>query len=145
MPVEGGRVRELDRQGEGHFGARRARDNGRRLDGHGGIDIEAASGAQIVSPVDGVIEDAGTTDAAQSGRRAIVIRTDDGHLFRIRYVAKNDQIAPNTRVEAGRTPIGTAVDNATLYPGAAGLTNHIHMEVMKDGRLRNPRPFMRRD
>ncbi|MFM7347215.1 MAG: hypothetical protein ACKO1J_17820 [Tagaea sp.] len=87
MPVEGGRIREIDAQGEGHFGARRMRPTG--PDGHRGIDIEAAPGARVVSPVDGVVyEPAGQRDDG-SGRRAIIIRTEDGHEFRVLYVSRH--------------------------------------------------------
>jgi murein DD-endopeptidase MepM/ murein hydrolase activator NlpD len=143
MPVAGGRIREIDAQGEGHFGARRVRPTGPA--GHGGIDIEAAPGAQVVSPVSGRIVDAPGQRDDGSGRRAIVIETEDGHRFVMRYVARDANLGPGTQVVAGRTPIGAAVDNRTLYPGAQGMTNHIHMEVHKGGRARNPRPFMRRD
>lgn len=143
MPVEGGRIREIDAQGEGHFGARRLRPSG--SGGHAGIDIEAAPGAQVVAPVSGRVvgDDPGAAD--RSGRRSITIETEDGHLFRVLYVSRDASLARNTPVVAGQTPLGTAIDNRTLYPRAAGMTNHIHMEVHKDGRPRNPRPFMRRD
>ncbi|MCM0021492.1 MAG: M23 family metallopeptidase [Tagaea sp.] len=143
MPVPGGRIREIDAQGEGHFGARRVRPTGPA--GHAGIDIEAAPGAQVVSPVDGVVVVPQGQPDDGTGRRAIVIRTDDGHQFRMLYVSRDANIRDGARVVAGQTTLGTAIDNRTLYPGAQGMTNHIHMEVHKNDRPRNPRPFMRRD
>jgi murein DD-endopeptidase MepM/ murein hydrolase activator NlpD len=142
MPVAGGRIREIDAQGEGHFGARRVRPAGPA--GHAGIDIEAAPGAQVVSPVDGVVVVPQGQPDDGTGRRAIVIRTDDGHQFRMLYVSRDANIRDGARVVAGQTTLGTAIDNRTLYPGAQGMTNHIHMEVHKNDRPRNPRPFMRR-
>ena len=35
-------------------------------------------------------------------------------------------------------------DNVQKYATTEGMTSHIHMEVIKDGRNRNPRPFLRR-
>lgn len=143
MPVPGGRVREIDAQGEGHFGARRLRPTG--PSGHGGLDIEAAPGAQVVSPVSGTVVGPVPGVEDRNGRRAILIETEDGHVFVMRYVARNAQLDSGAQVVAGETPLGTAIDNRTLYPNAQGMTNQIHMEVIKNGRQRNPRPFMRRD
>ncbi|MFM7346769.1 MAG: peptidoglycan DD-metalloendopeptidase family protein [Tagaea sp.] len=143
MPVEGGRIREIDAQGEGHFGARRMRPTG--PDGHRGIDIEAAPGARVVSPVDGVVRPPRPGAQDQGNQNLVVIETEDGHQFRVLYLSRDSNLRPGTKVIAGETPLGTAVDNRTLYPGAQGMTNHIHMEVHKNGRARNPRPFMRRN
>jgi hypothetical protein len=74
-----------------------------------------------------------------------VVQTDDGHEFHLLYVSRDASLKPGTQVKAGETPLGTAIDNRTLYPNAQGMTNHIHMEVIKDGRRRNPRHFIRRD
>jgi murein DD-endopeptidase MepM/ murein hydrolase activator NlpD len=95
MPVPGGRVREIDAQGEGHFGARRLRPTG--PSGHGGLDIEAAPGALVVSPVSGrIVEPSGRRNDG-SGRQAIVVQTDDGHEFHLLYVSRDACLKPETQ------------------------------------------------
>jgi murein DD-endopeptidase MepM/ murein hydrolase activator NlpD len=143
MPVEGGRIREPDAQGEGHSGARRndGTIENPRLRPHEGLDIEAAPGASVVSPVDGEIQEIRPN---ARGGGSITIRTRDGHDFIINYVHGIEGLTPGAQVRAGDTQIGTAADNRQRYSDARGMTNHIHMEVRKDDRRRNPRPFLRR-
>lgn len=140
-PFSGARVRGRDAYGEGCFGARR--DGGRRR--HLGVDLIAEPGALVTSPADGHL--AGTiepypNDPKKRGRLSGVrIRTDDGYQVRVLYV---DAIAMghagSAPIIAGETPIGRVQDLSSVYPpiGGGHMTNHIHVDVSKDGRFFDP-------
>jgi hypothetical protein len=136
-------VRGRDAYGEGHFGARR--DGGRRR--HLGVDLIAAP---VTSPADGHL--AGTiepypNDPAKRGRLSGVrIRTGDGYQVRVLYVDASAMgpipmgPAGSAPIIAGETPIGRVQDLSSVYPprGGGRMTNHIHVDVSKDGRFFDP-------
>jgi len=125
-PVPGAPIRGQDPAGAGHFGARR--DGGSRP--HEGVDIVAPPGTPIVAPVSGTVVKTDVepyTDPKHAGRyTGIDIKTDDGHIVRIFYVAPVDGLN-GKRVEKGETQIGQAQDFHQSHDKR--MTNHIHMEV----------------
>jgi murein DD-endopeptidase MepM/ murein hydrolase activator NlpD len=150
MPVQGAQFREADAQGEGHFGARRNRTpvegaNPRRfgyLEGHAGVDIAAQPGAAVVSPVDGTIREIRQNP---NGGGDVMIETQSGHRFVLRYNHSGLDLRRGAEVTAGQTAIGTVGDNLLRYPNARGITNHLHMEVERHGRRLNPHGALQRE
>jgi murein DD-endopeptidase MepM/ murein hydrolase activator NlpD len=143
-PIVGGKVRKPDGQGEGHFGANRG--TGRT---HMGVDIEAAPGAEVTSPVSGTVRGepfdpyANSRDPKLRGKvKAVKIQTDDGHLVDVLYVDPDANLKDRNRVTAGETVLGKAADMGGLYDGP--ITNHVHLQVRKNGRLRDPTAFLNR-
>jgi murein DD-endopeptidase MepM/ murein hydrolase activator NlpD len=131
-PVHDGTMRQCDGSpyGCGHFGARRMR-NGKPYS-HEGVDIAVPPGKPIYSPVAGTIIRNDIDPYGNGKFQGTSIRTDDGHVVRILYV--NSHLRKGTRVEPG-TPIGTAQDLSPAYPpvGKTRMTNHVHVEVIKNG------------
>ncbi len=125
-PVPGAPIRGQDAAGAGHFGARR--NGGSRP--HEGVDIVAPPGTPIVAPVSGTVVKTNVepyTDKQHAGRyTGIDIKTDDGHIVRIFYVAPVDGLN-GKRVEKGETQIGQAQDLHQSHDKS--MTNHIHMEL----------------
>jgi hypothetical protein len=111
---------------------------------HQGLDLKAEAGEIIRSPIDGVV----TRDGAAYRKgdpehhyRLIEIRGDgkwEGYSIKLLYVLG----FLSGRVEEGQ-PVGVAQDLRPRYPANARhkqpITNHIHMEVRKDGRVIDPR------
>ncbi len=137
-PVPGGRMRGDDGPpyGSGAFGAGRT---GRR---HEGVDIAVQPGETVVSPVSGTVsigdpygDDPKKRDIYQSVR----IKTEDGHVVKVFYVKPGEGIENGAAVKAGQ-PIGTAQDLSRVYPPRDGgrMTNHVHVEVWKGNRRKNP-------
>ncbi|MEK7245223.1 MAG: M23 family metallopeptidase [Pseudomonadota bacterium] len=137
-PIPGGRMRGNDGPpyGSGDFGSSR---EGRR---HAGVDIEAEPGTTVHSPVSGTIVgdpfDPYRRDPEKAGLyQAVTVRTDDGYQVQVFYV--DPTVRDGDRVSAGQ-PIGTAQDLSKAYPPRNGgrMTNHVHVEVRKNGRVKDP-------
>jgi murein DD-endopeptidase MepM/ murein hydrolase activator NlpD len=149
-PVVKPRVRGTDGYGGGWYGAPR------QSGPHKGVDIVAAPGETVRSPVLGRIEirpsDNGVynngswiepypDDVQKRGKlKGVGILTDDGHRVRVLYVDPDAVgLRPGQRVEIG-DPIGAAQNLSMVYrpkPGGA-MTNHIHVDVKKDGEFKDP-------
>ncbi|MBI4968518.1 MAG: hypothetical protein HZC25_10415 [Rhodospirillales bacterium] len=148
-PVPDGQIRRKDGYGEGHFGARRTKSDGSDYH-HQGVDIIVAPGKDIKSPVSGTVEGAPFDPYGKSGDKrkigvyqGITIRTEDGHRVRVMYI--DPAVEAGDKVEAGATKIGTAQDLAKVYPpkpNGEQMTNHIHVDVMKDGVFKDPTEAM---
>ena len=137
-PVPGGRIRGDDGPpyGSGDFGASRG---GRR---HDGVDVEAEPGTSVVSPVSGRVTIGDPYDDDPVKRRiyqSVRIETEDGSVVKVFYVKPGAAIQNGVLVKAGQ-PIGTAQDLSKIYPPKDGgrMTNHVHVEVWKNDRRRNP-------
>jgi murein DD-endopeptidase MepM/ murein hydrolase activator NlpD len=148
-PVHNGTLRPHDGYGKGHYGAgRKRKKNGVEYsDTHKGIDIAVNPGKPVYSPVKGTVESVDIEPYPNDPRKkgmytGVSIRTDDGALVRVLYV--NRHVRAGTRVEAG-TPIGTAQDLSKAYPPTAKgkMTNHVHVDVKKNGVYYNPSRLMK--
>jgi len=73
--------------------------------------------------------------------KAVKIQTDDGHIVDVLYVDPDTSLKPDQRVVAGQSKLGTTADMGKLYGGP--ITNHVHLQVRKDGRLRDPTSFLK--
>lgn len=121
--------RQRDRFGSGQFHA--SRDHGSRP--HQGLDIVAAAGEQIFSPIDGtVVRDAQPYPNDPTFRGVVIQGTEEweGYEVKMFYV----QGLRSGPVDAG-APVGFAQDLSKKYPG---ITNHVHLEVRKNGVLLSP-------
>jgi murein DD-endopeptidase MepM/ murein hydrolase activator NlpD len=124
--TSGGR-RGRDRWGSGSFGASRG---GRS---HKGVDFVVAPGESVLSPIDGVVvrqlypygDDLRFTGLEIHG-------SGDWAAYRVKlfYVRK----VKLGKVKAG-DPVGVAQDLEIKY---RGMTNHIHVEVRRNGTVVDP-------
>lgn len=144
-PVPGGHMRGDDGPpyGAGHFKARRVGPDGKVYE-HKGTDIAVEAGETVVSPVSGTITighpyDKEKDSAKHDLYRSVRIETPDGHLVKVFYVKPDSSIRDGMSVQAGQV-IGTAQDLSKAFPPKNGgrMTNHIHVEVRKNGRPKNP-------
>lgn len=62
-------------------------------------------------------------------------------LVDVPYVDPDTNPKPDQRVVAGQSILGTTADMDKLYDGP--ITNHVHLQVRKDGRLRDPTSFLK--
>lgn len=116
--------RASDRFGSGQFGASR----GSRK--HQGLDVKAKPGEVVHSPIDGVIVRECVPYAPFTGLLIRGTGEHSGYEVKLFYVQGNFCGS----VKAGE-PIGTAEDLAVKYPG---ITNHVHLEVRKNGAIVAP-------
>lgn len=138
-PVHNAKVREVDGYGSGEFGARRKRSDG-TIYYHEGVDIVTTPGETVVSPVDGTYVRPATPYSDDPRYSGAVIKTEDGAEVKVLYIKPAPDLKPGDKVEAGKTPIGTAQDITPKYPPRNGkpMTNHIHIQVKKDGDFLDP-------
>ena len=116
-----------DRWGSGQFGA------GRGSRQHQGLDLLADPGEAVFSPIAGTIRREALPYAGDARYRGIVITGDgewNGYEVKLFYV---EGLSCGS-VRAGEV-VGHAQDLSAKYPG---ITNHVHVEVRKDGRLLAP-------
>ncbi|MBI5120056.1 MAG: M23 family metallopeptidase [Rhodospirillales bacterium] len=150
-PVAYPKVRTKDGLGTGDFGANR--DEGERKRSHKGVDIVAKPGETVFSPVDGKVEvrKSDPTGRVNNGSwiepypdnpekkgklKGVGIITEDGHRVRLLYVDPDAvDLKPGQEVRAGQA-IGKAQDLSKVYP--TGMTNHVHIDVKKDGEFIDP-------
>jgi|GEM_PF-3521073 murein DD-endopeptidase MepM/ murein hydrolase activator NlpD len=137
-PVHNAKVREVDGYGSGEFGARRKRPDG-SIYHHEGVDIVTTPGETVFSPVDGTYVEPAKADDDPRYSGAF-IKTGDGAEVKIFYIKPVSGLKRGDKVEAGKTPIGTAQDIAPKYPPRNGkpMTNHAHIQVKKDGKAIDP-------
>ena len=123
-------VRGVDAYGSGAFGA--SRDGGRRA--HRGVDLVAAAGEAVRSPISGTITRTGSAYGGQTNLQFVEI-TNPETRYKARVLYVNPGVATGSKVAAG-DQIGTAQSLAARY---AGITNHVHVEVKgRHGDLVNP-------
>jgi murein DD-endopeptidase MepM/ murein hydrolase activator NlpD len=113
-------VRGIDAYGSGAFGA--SRDGGRRV--HRGVDLVAATGEAVRSPISGMITRTGAAYGGQTSLWFVEI-TNPETRYRARVLYVNPSVTSGRKVAAG-DQIGTAQSLAARY---AGITNHVHVEV----------------
>jgi len=151
-PIPGGRFRGDDGPpfGAGHFEANRTGIDGKNYP-HRGVDIAAEPGQPVLSPASGTVEHIGDPyDKIKSPDKhglyqSVTIRTADGHLVKIFYVKIDPSLQRGSSVQIGQ-PIGAAQDLSKIYPpkNGARMTNHVHVEVWKNGRVKNPTDAFRK-
>ena len=147
-PVANPRIREHDGYGSGSFGARRVRSDGSNYK-HEGADLVVTPGETVISIVDGTV--IGEFDPYEKrpdkkGKyKGVEFKTDDGHRVKIMYIDSKDMgLKRGQRVEAGKTPIGRAQDISKVFPKNkfGKMTPHVHIEIRKDGVLKDPTPML---
>ena len=131
----GGGIRN-DAKGDGRFGAPR----GSRK--HFGIDLEASSGQDVVSPIDGT---AVNYTGATSGYPMVDIIPYDTSLgidkIRLLYVdAPSGVSAWNSYSVSEGQSIGSAANLQSLGY-SSGVTPHVHVQVMRGGKWVDPTSY----
>ena len=132
-PVRNPRMRN-DNWGQGHFGAKR----GNRT--HQGIDLVVSPGQSIKSPVAGVVVRKAPPypDMSYSG---VLIRgtgVHEGIEVKMFYMAPHEYLIGQP-VRRGQE-VGKAQKVSNRYPG---MTDHLHIEFRRGGRLIDPEPIIR--
>ncbi|MDY6994789.1 MAG: M23 family metallopeptidase [Pseudomonadota bacterium] len=134
-PIFNGKIRGTDCQGSGAYGASR----GNRT--HEGIDIVAKVGAQVCSPIDGTLTRKAypyAKDLKYTGVLLTGTGKHKGYTIKIFYMNVWNEVI-GQEVTMGETILGTVQDIAAKYPCQKGkMTNHIHVEVRKNGGLIDP-------
>lgn len=123
-------LRKCDHYGCGHFGASR----GQRR--HNGVDLACPSGAEVQSPITGVITKHGIVYSDDHFWTYVEVSAD-GYAFRLFYVKPT--LPAGTRVSTD-TVIGHSQSLKTRYPK---ITDHIHFEIMNSrGDYIDPTPTL---
>jgi peptidoglycan LD-endopeptidase LytH len=120
-------VRAHDAFGEGEFGA--SRDGGGR--GHEGVDYIADAGQTVVAPISGYVTKIG--QAYSDGDFRFIEISNPALQFEARVFYVRPDVKVGDVVRLG-TPIGTVRTLQTRY---AGITDHVHLELMDHGRRIN--------
>jgi len=122
-------VREHDGYGFGHYGA--SRDGGERE--HAGIDFVAEAGQEVVAPISGYVTKIGHAyDDAPELRYVEITNPALRHSARVLYVRPSVKVGQAVRLGA---PIGKAATLQDRYPG---ITDHVHLEIMRRGAKVDP-------
>ena len=112
-----GQVRTTDKYGSGEFGAPRGDHT------HRGVDIAAAPGSIVLSPVMGEVTKHGYPYGDDLSFRYIEVTDAKGYRVRLFY------IEPMVPV-GGKVGIGLQVGKVqSLQPRYPGITDHVHVEV----------------
>lgn len=126
-------IRQQDNHGSGEFGAPRV---GRK---HRGIDLACYPGSIVLSDVDGFVSKIGypyDPSGPKGKYRYIEISTFDGYKVRYFYV---DPLVPvGSMIKEGNI-IGRSQNLQHIY---VGITHHIHLEVIKNGKYINPSDYI---
>jgi murein DD-endopeptidase MepM/ murein hydrolase activator NlpD len=116
-----GPMREPDKFGSGEYGAPR----GTRK--HNGVDIAASPGSIVMSPVSGTVSKLGHPYGDDLSFQYVQLTDTFGYLVRLFYV--EPQVALGEEIMEG-WPVGRVQTLQKRYPG---ITDHVHLEVMKGG------------
>lgn len=120
-------IRGDDEHGSGAWHAPR----GDRL--HNGVDYSCYPGTVIFAPMNGTVTKVGYPYGDDLAYRYVQITDEEGDCHRIFYI--DPGVDNDTEVYANETPIGTAQDLTTRYPG---ITNHVHYEIKRGDEYINP-------
>jgi hypothetical protein len=124
-------IRKYDKFGSGNFGA--SRDGGTRS--HNGLDIETSHGEPVYSPISGKIKRKKYPygdDLSYEG--CIISGADEWEDYEVTIFYVKMELNANDIVLPGKR-IGVAQDLTKRFEG---ITNHIHIEVIRNGILINP-------
>ena len=117
-----------DAFGNGEFGA--SRDGGSRH--HEGVDYTADADQAVAAPISGFVTKIGYAYGGDDSLRFVEITNPAiGYVARAFYV--DPGVAVGQAVRLGET-IGTVASLQSHYPG---ITDHVHLEVMKAGQRLN--------
>ena len=117
-----------DAFGNGEFGA--SRDGGSRH--HEGVDYAAAADQAVNAPISGFVTKIGYAYGGDDSLRFVEITNPAiGYVARVFYV--DPGVAIGQAVRLGEA-IGTVASLQSHYPG---ITDHVHLEVMKSGERLN--------
>lgn len=116
-------VRAHDDFGFGAFGA--SRDGGSRH--HEGVDYVGFAGQDVAAPIAGQVTRMGLAYADANYKYVEITNPETGYEARVFYVEPT--IAIGDTVEVGQV-IGKLKSLQPRYPG---ITDHVHLEVMKSG------------
>lgn len=130
-PTVNKELRGLDPTGHGYYGAKR----GTRK--HKGLDILAAPGEDVKTPIDGFVTKIGQVYTHTKEFKYIDI-TNDVYRARLMYAAPLN-IKINDRFKAG--DVVGIIQNVSKYWGN-GMKNHLHLELYKYGLLTDPEPVL---
>lgn len=119
--------RVKDRCGEGHFGASRKKPG--KSYSHQGLDIVIAAGRDVYAPISGEVRTA-NPDVTYSGIAITGTGEWAGYEVKLFYVKSTVKGS----VKAGDI-VGQAQD---IGNKCNGITNHVHMEVRRNGVLMSP-------
>ena len=104
---------------------------------HHGVDINAKSGSQVLSPADGVIIKAQCTKGACGGN----IYIDHGGGLKTRYChIKDIKVTKGESVTKGQV-IGLSGGGKRDYCPGSSTGSHLHYEVY-DGKITDPTPYL---
>jgi murein DD-endopeptidase MepM/ murein hydrolase activator NlpD len=121
--------RTVDRHGSGAWQA--ARGYGK----HHGIDYAALPDSTVLSTTVGTVTKLGYMYNDDLSYRYVRVVTPLG--FTIRYCYVNPTVKVGDEVSVDQ-PIGVVQDIATRYEG---ITPHIHVDIMQDGKYINPETY----
>ena len=124
-----------DGHGKGRYRASRADADGHYA--HQGIDLVAATGDPVVSPVDGVIDISRAYKDAAKSEYKIVSVTSGGQRYRFFYVSPRSHegtafVRDGDRITAGQQ-IGIVQNISKAYPPTerirSEMRNHVHFAI----------------
>ena len=126
-----------DTAGSGYFGASRRRNG--KPGTHQGVDFITGTGWNIYSPITGTVQQSFPygNDEEWTGLTITGINEYQGYAVKMWYF---NPTVTNGTVSKGKS-IGTAAAISNRYPNAKTMQDHIHLEVYKDGQLKNPLPY----
>lgn len=133
-PIDSGKLRQPDGWGDGAFDAPRG---DRR---HQGIDIVARVGDPVTSPIQGKVERKSFPYANDLRFTGVLLRGDGAHqglVVKLFYVMPKARLIGHS-VRPGDV-VGHVQDLTAKYPG---ITNHVHVEVRRNGVVIDPRSLM---
>jgi len=104
---------------------------------HGGLDIAAAQGVQVIAMSEGVVE-----KVYRDGLMGTTVVVDHGGGLQSWYsgLAEETAVAEGNQVEIGGV-LGTVGDTAIAE---AGVSSHLHLETMLNGEMVDPRGYLDR-
>ena len=121
----GGEQRGHDAYGSGEFGA--SRDGGGRR--HEGVDYVSVAGQPVVAPISGYVTKIGYPYGNDPELRYVEISNPA-----LKYSARAFYVAPTVH-EGDAVQIGDVIGKAESLQGRyGGITNHVHLEVLRSGR-----------
>jgi len=102
---------------------------------HSGIDIEAPVGTPVKAVADGVV-----SAIKEDPRYGILVILDHGNGLKTIYanLADGNMVVPNQKVKKGDV-IGS-IGNTAVFEIAE--PTHLHFEVLKDGKLQDPKEYL---
>lgn len=125
--------RGTDDYGSGEFGASR----GNRT--HNGIDFAVLPGSEIFAPVDGYVSRIGYPYADDLSYRYVQITDRKCRHHRIFYIDPKVELGDN--VSHNVDIIGVAQGISARYTERGTMKNHVHYEIMENGKPVDPELF----